>query len=180
MKKELFQEIEIPEGVEVSIEGNLISVKGSEGENKREFNINQLIFKTEGNKIIIGKKNSTKREKKLMNTLTAHIKNMIVGVQEKFEYKLKICFTHFPITVSINDNEAVIKNFLGERIPRKAKLLDDVEVKVAGDIITINSFNKESAGQTAANFEKATRITTRDRRVFQDGIFITNKSGREM
>jgi len=180
MKKELFQEIEIPEGIETQIQENSITIKGPEGENKKEFNLTNLKFEKKGNKIIIGNKKSTKKEKKLMNTMAAHIKNMIKGVQEKFEYKLKVCFSHFPITVEVKGQEVIIKNFLGEKIPRKSRILEGVDVKVDKDIITVSSSNKELAGQTAANFEAATRITNKDRRVFQDGIFITNKAGREM
>ncbi len=180
MKKELFQNIEIPEGIDVNIEGSTLIVKGKEGENKRTFNINKLDFEKKDNKIIIGSKNATKREKKLMNTITAHIKNMFKGVQKKFEYKLKICFSHFPITVEIKEREALIKNFLGEKIPRKTKIPAGVDTKIDKDIITVISHDKEAAGQAAANFETATKIRKKDRRIFQDGIFITNKTGREI
>ncbi len=180
MKKEIFQNIEIPDGVETNIEDNTINIKGPVGENRRSFNRNKLVFEIKDKKIIIGSKNATKKEKKMINTIASHIRNLIQGVQEKFEYKLKVCFTHFPISVEIADREAVIKNFLGEKIPRKVKLLENTEVKIDGGIITINSLDKEKAGQTAANFEAATKIRRKDQRVFQDGIYITNKPGREM
>jgi large subunit ribosomal protein L6 len=180
MKKEISQTIEIPEGIEANLEGSTITIKGSEGENVRKFDDNKLIFEIKDKKITIGNKNATKKEKKLINTFTAHIQNMIKGVQEKFEYKLKICFSHFPITVKLEGNKATIKNFLGEKVDRSSKIIEGVDVKIEKDIITVNSVNKELAGQTAANFEKATRIRNKDRRVFQDGIFITNKAGNEI
>ena len=180
MKKELYQEIEIPAGVEAEINETILKVSGPEGESEKKFSIDNLEFKKENNKIIIGNKKATKKEKKLMNTIASHIKNMIKGVQEKFEYQLKICFSHFPITVEIKDKEAIIKNFLGEKIPRKTKILEGVEVEIDKDIIKIISVNKELAGQVAANFEIATKIRNRDKRVFQDGIFIINKAGKEI
>jgi large subunit ribosomal protein L6 len=180
MRRELFQEVEIPEGVEVIIVGNLVSVKGKEGENKRHFDTNNLIFEKKGNNIVIGNKNASKREKKMMNTTAAHIKNMIKGVQEKYQYELKACASHFPITVELKGSGALVKNFLGEKNPRKVVIPAGVEVKIDRDFIIINSTDKELAGKAAANFEIATRITGKDRRVFQDGIFITKKAGVEI
>lgn len=53
-------------------------------------------------------------------------------------------------------------------------------MKIEKDVIKIESFNKEAAGQTAANIEKTTMVRAKDRRVFQDGIFITEKYGKEI
>ncbi len=178
MRKEIFQNIEIPEGVEVGVERDALIVGGKEGENKRTFKINKLTFEKKNNKIILGAKNSTKKEKKMINTIAAHIQNMISGVQKKFVYKLKVCFTHFPISVEVKGNEFIIKNFLGEKISRKSKILSGVDVKVDKDIITITSQNKELAGQTAANLETATKIKRKDLRIFQDGIWITSRAGK--
>lgn len=180
MKKELFQTVEIPEGIDAEIEGARVTVKNADRKNEREFNISNLKMEKKGNKIIIGNKKASKKEKRNMNSIAAHIRNMIKGIQEKFEYKLKVCFSHFPITVEIKGNEALIKNFLGERVPRKVRIPQGANVKVEKDIITVDSSDKELAGQAAANFENVTRIAKRDRRIFQDGIFITSKCGEEM
>lgn len=177
--KNLEKTIKIPEGVEVSLDGTNLIVKGKEGENKRNFKIKRITIEKQDNQIKIICKKTTKNEKKIMNTLAAHITNMIKGVQHKFEYKLKVCFSHFPITIDIKENEANIKNFLGEKIPRKANIPKGVEVDISKDEITVKSTDRELGGQAAANFEKATWIRKRDRRIFQDGIFITHKPGRE-
>ena len=180
MKREIFQEIAIPEGIEIEIEGNSAIIKGKLGEIKKRFGFKNIKLEKKEGKIFIGKKNATKNEKRLINTATAHIKNMILGVKEGFEYKLKVVYSHFPITVELHGKEVLVKNFLGEKVPRKTEILPEVEVKIDKDFITVKSHDKESAGQTAANLERATRIANRDRRVFQDGIFLINKAGKEI
>jgi len=178
MKKEFIREIEIPNDVEVNLIGNDLTIKGPQGTNKRELKIGKATIEIKDNKIILMDKRATKKEKKLINTAKSHIENMIKGVKEKFEYKLKICSSHFPITVNIKDGKAIIKNFLGEKIDREAKIPEGVEVKVDKEFITVSSTDKELVGQAAANLENSTKIRNRDRRIFQDGIYITNKPGK--
>ena len=180
MKKNLFKSIAIPEGIEVVIDGANVIVKKGDKKNEREFDLMNLTLEKKGNEILVGNKKASKNEKKRINTTASHISNMIKGVQEDYEYKLKVCFSHFPMTVEIKGKEAIIKNFLGERSPRKVKIPTGAEVKVDKEIITVTSSDKEIAGQAAANFENVTRIVNKDRRIFQDGIFITNKCGEEM
>ena len=55
-----------------------------------------------------------------------------------------------------------------------------VEVVIDKAEITVSSVDKELAGQAAANFEIVTKIRGRDKRVFQDGIYIINKAGKEI
>ena len=180
MKIDIEKIIEIPEGVEVKLDGTNIRVKGKEGENHRKFNSDGIELEMKENKLRLFSKKATKREKKVINTFAAHIKNMIEGVQKKFEYKLKIAASHFPMTVEIKGKEATIKNFLGEKIPRKVKIPEGVEIESTKEDLTIKSVNRELAGQAAANFEKATWVRSKDRRIFQDGIFMTHKPGREI
>ena len=180
MKREIIKEIEIPEGVGVEIKGNAIKINGPQGEAQREFNTNKLIFEKKENKVIISCKKATKKEKKMINTITAHIKNMFKGINDKFVYELKIVFSHFPVTAEVHGKKVLIKNFLGEKTPREAEIPEGVEVEVKKEILTIKSNDKEKAGRAAASIERATRIRLRDRRVFQDGIYITNKAGKKI
>jgi large subunit ribosomal protein L6 len=181
MKKEIFNKIKIPEGINFEIDGNLIRIKKDNFVNEKKFNIGNIKLEKKNNEIIIGSETASKKEKRMINTITSHIKNMIKGLEKPYEYKLKVCFNHFPITVEQKGDEVLIKNFLGERYPRKVKVdTKNVQIKIEKEIITITSHNKEIAGQTAANLEMITRIPNRDRRIFQDGIFIINKNGKHI
>jgi len=180
MKKEIKQEIKIPENIKININGKTWEVEGPLGRVKKELNFDKILVKKEENRILIQYKNATKKEKRIIKTNLAHIKNMIRGVQEKFQYKLKICFNHFPFTLKIEENKAIIKNFLGEKKERIIEMPKDVEIKIDKEIIIISSINKECAGQAAANLERITRIKGRDKRIFQDGIYIINKNGKDI
>jgi large subunit ribosomal protein L6 len=180
MLKDIIEKIEIPEGVNVEIEGYMIKVKGPKGENQRVLKCPKIEIKKENKSIAIISKKPTKREKKMVFTFKAHINNLLKGVKEGFVYKLKICSSHFPMNASVDGNIVLIKNFFGEKVPRKAVILEGVNVKVEGDIIIVEGVDKEKVGQTSANIEKATKIKNRDRRVFQDGVYIISKDGKEI
>lgn len=180
MKKELYVTIEIPSDVKLSVDGDTVKVKGPAGENQRTFNFGRLEVSLEGSSLKLGNKKSTKSDKKTMNTTASHITNMIMGVKDKFEYELKICSGHFPMSVKQEGKKVIIKNFLGEKVDRKVDILPGVEMEIKQNMITIKSVDKELAGQTAANFEKATKIKGRDKRIFQDGVYIIKKCGKEI
>ena len=170
--------VEIPEGVEVTIEGSLVSVKGPKGENKRLLSHPRIVIKKEDKVVMFYvKRKLSKKEKRMVGTFAGHVLNLIKGVSEGFEYKLKICSGHFPMTAKVEGDEVVIKNFLGEKVPRKSKIIEGTKVEIKGDIIIVEGIDKELAGQTAARIEQSTRITNKDRRVFQDGCYITDKAG---
>ena len=171
-RKKIENIIDLPEGIKAELDGKNLKMSKEGNEVKKMLSYEAVI---KDNKIIIGKDRPTKKDKKLINTSTAHIKNMIVGLEEKYVYKLFIASVHFPMTVTIQGKEVIIKNFLGEKQDRKAKIVEGVEVKIEGEIVTVEGIDKEAAGQTAANIETATKIRNRDRRIFQDGIFITEK-----
>lgn len=178
MKDLIVKEVAIKDGVKAHLAGAVLKVKGPKGEVSRDFLHSKVKVSIEENKIIIKAENGTKREKTIVGAFFSHIKNMVNGVQEPFVYKLKICSGHFPMSVSLQGDELVIKNFLGEAVPRRVKLIKGAEVKVSGEEITISSSDKELAGQNAAKIESLCRITNRDRRIFQDGCYIIEKAVR--
>ncbi len=176
---EINEQIEIPEGVTVTFENDTMSIKGEKGELTRVFSHPKINIKINGKNIEISSKNVRRKEKALMGTYIAHMKNMIHGVSQGFEYKMKTVFSHFPIKTSIEGAHFLIQNFLGERSPRRAKILEGVTVESKGDNVTVTGIDKEKVGQTVANIERATRVKKRDIRVFQDGVYRISKGGRQ-
>lgn len=181
MSTKSYQEtIKIPEKVTAELDGIMLKIKGEKGVVERSFLSPVIKIKKEGKDIVLSTEKFSRKAKTMFNTFRAHIRNMIKGVSEVYVYKLKVCASHFPIAVEVAGSEVLVKNFFGEQIPRKAAIFPDTAVVIKGDVITVTSPSKENAGQTAANIENATRITNRDKRVFQDGCYIFEKAGKPL
>ncbi|MBW2966046.1 50S ribosomal protein L6 [Candidatus Woesearchaeota archaeon] len=176
----MVNKIAIPENVEVKVDKGVVSVKGPKGEVTRKLISQKINISVKDKDVLIESKNATKREKKMAGTFKAHIKNMIKGASEGFTYKLKICSSHFPMNVGVENKQFVVKNFLGESTPRTLELKENVDVKVDGTEVVIESPDKGLAGQTAASIEKLCKIKGRDKRIFQDGVWIISKAGKEI
>lgn len=169
----------IPEKVDVKIDNGLVSVKGSKGEVHRRFIFKKISMTLEGKNIVFKSLKPTKREKAAIFTTEAHLKNMFKGAAEGSTYKLKICSGHFPMKVALKGQVLEVKNFMGETVPRTLVIKPGVNVEVKEPEITVTSPDKELAAQTAASIEQICRRSAFDRRIFQDGIYITVKDGVE-
>jgi len=169
--------VEIPEGIEVEIDNFKAKIKGPKGSLERDFYSplfrKEITIKMNDKIISIATESKRKKVKAMIGTIEAHMNNMFEGVTEGFTAKLKIVYMHFPFTLKISGSEILVDNFLGEKLARKTKIVGDCKVEIKGDEITVTGINKEEVGQTAANLERVTWIKSRDRRVFQDGIFRT-------
>lgn len=172
----LHEEIEIPRGITVTVNGMKVKVKGSKGEIEKDFShITGITIAVQDNKIILETTFADRKRKAQFYSLIAHIKNMFTGVTKGYRYYLKIIYTHFPVTVKVANNEVQIQNLIGEKNIRKARIMPGVKVSVKGEDVVVEGSDVEMVGQTAANIEAATKITGYDRRVFADGIYIYKK-----
>ena len=179
MKQLNFKEkIEIPEGIELKVDGSKVILKGSAGEVSKLFKMPSFSFVNEGNSLVVACDFYGVRNKQKFFTIKAHIKNMIKGCQEGYIYLLKICSSHFPMNVSVSGNKLQIKNLLGEKVPRELILKEGADVKINGEIIEVTGTDKELVSQVAADIEILTKVKNKDRRIFQDGIYITSKDGK--
>jgi large subunit ribosomal protein L6 len=168
MEKELI----IPDKVTVDVDKKTVKVTGPKGTLQKQFKYfyDVIIIKKE-NKLVVTSDSDKKKVRAIVGTIVSHVKNMVKGVTEGYTYKMKIIYSHFPVTVKIEGKKILINNFLGEKVPRIADILGDTRVEVNGQDVTLTGSNKEDVGQTCANIEQACRITKYDRRVFQDGIY---------
>jgi large subunit ribosomal protein L6 len=174
------QTVPIPSGVSATMQGMVLAVKGPKGENHRAVATKRVLVKVEGSNIVVSAKNVTKNDKRILQTNTAHIRNMVRGVAQGHVYKLKICSGHFPMSVAIKGDLFEVKNFIGEAVPRTLKINPGAKVTIQGTDITVESASKEAAGTQAAAIELLMRRPGFDPRVFQDGIYITEKDGKKV
>jgi large subunit ribosomal protein L6 len=172
---EAVKAIEIPNGVDVKVDGRVVTVKGAKGILTRDFSEAPLLIQLEDKAIKVQANWPRKKEAALVGTISSHIQNMITGVIKGFTYKLKIVFSHFPISVKVKENMVSIENFTGERSPRLVKIFGDTKVSVKEDDVIVQGINLENVSQTAASIEQGTKVKVKDPRVFLDGIFIYEK-----
>ena len=157
--------MKITEGAKVTVEGGKVTVSGAKGTLVRDFSHPGVKYEMKNGEFVAN------GDKMLVNTVEAHVKNMSEGVVNGYSRKLKTLFSHFPISAEVKGKVILIKNFLGEKQPRKAQILGQTKVEVKGQEMTISGPSKEEVGQTVANIKSATRIRNRDSRVFQDGFY---------
>ena len=177
---QIIHNIPVPDGVNANIDGNVLTVSKDGTSLSREFRHNRITIRQAGDGVEVHCDLPRRKEKALSGTWAAHIRNMMTGVDTGFVYRLKAVYSHFPMTLKVEGSILKINNLFGERVPREADLPwtpAEVTVKIENKTeVVVSGIDKEKVGQTSANIERACRIRGRDRRVFQDGIYIVEKA----
>ncbi|MCL4378943.1 MAG: 50S ribosomal protein L6 [Candidatus Marsarchaeota archaeon] len=166
--------LKIPDGITANVDGDVISVKGSLGENRRKFNSSLLGVSVGQDGITIKAtelKELRKKAEVSERSLAKEISNDMAGVAKYFEIRMQSLHAHFPLTSEVKDGVVLIKNIAGERSPRTAKIAGGTKVEIKGQDLRIYGTMLDDVTQTAANIRKACKIRHRDERVFQDGIY---------
>ncbi len=171
-------EVELPDGVELKLDGRTLTAKGPLGTVRRSFPAETIRLTGSSGKVRLELlvPPNRKSSRALLGTWVAHVRNLGAGLTRGVEAKLKVVAAHFPMKVQVRGSELVIENFLGEKHPRSTGLLAGTTAVVDGEFVTVRGFDVEQVGQSAANIERVTRIRDYDPRVFQDGIYLIERA----
>jgi len=164
-------EIQIPEGVKVNLKNRMLQVQGPLGNVYKNFKKIPVLIEINDNKIFLKKTGERKKHLAILNTSKSLIQTLCVGVVDGFTIKMKIVYSHFPITVKVEGKNVLIENFQGERAPRISPIKGVTKVTVKGDDVIITGPVLTDVSQTAANIQLKSKVKNKDHRVFLDGIY---------
>jgi large subunit ribosomal protein L6 len=164
-------ELEIPDGVTVTYDKPMITVQGPLGKTWKSFKKIPVTIEIKEEKVLFKAQGTRNKSRAIMNTSRSLIKNLCEGVVEGYTIKMKIVFSHFPITVKVEGKTVLIENFQGERAPRKTKIWGETKVVPKGDDVIITGHVLTDVSQTAAEIENGSRVKNKDHRVFLDGVY---------
>ena len=169
--EKLSAELEILEGVTVTYNKPMITVQGPLGKTWKSFKKIPVTIEVVEGKVIFKAQGTRDKSRAIMNTARSLVRNMCEGVIEGYTIKMKIVFSHFPVTVKVEGKQVLIENFQGERAPRKTNIWGETKVVPKGDDVIITGHVLTDVSQTAAEIENGSRVKNKDHRVFLDGIY---------
>ncbi len=142
--------VTIPDGVNVELKGNSITVKGKLGTLSREIP-DEVVVNVENGKIIVQKKVDNKRCKAFQGLVRSLINNMVIGVSQGFEKVLEIHGIGY--RAELKGDELHLS--LGYSHPVIFKVPDDVKISVEerNTVIKVFGIDKEKVGLVAAKIK---------------------------
>ena len=137
--------VTVPEGVEVKIEGQHITVKGPKGSLEKDIHPN-IKVELDGNEIKVSRPDDTNINKSLHGTTRALIHNMVEGVVHEFKVELEINGVGYRAQKKGND---LLMN-LGYSHPVEMKAPQGVTFDLPdANHIVVRGIDKEVVGQVA-------------------------------
>lgn len=137
--------IHVPNGVTVTVNGNVVTVKGKLGELSQEIDKKISVEVADGIVKVINI-NDVEDNRNLHGLYRQLIHNMVEGVDKGYEKRLNVNGVGFKIAK--NGNDLVLN--LGFSHPVNVKAIDGITLDFDKNVIIIKGINKELVGQFAA------------------------------
>lgn len=169
------QPVTVPAGVEVKIDGHIVTVKGPKGELVREFNPMMQITH-EGDEIIVNRPDDSREAKSLHGLTRTLIHNMVEGVSQGFQKKLQLVGVGYRASLKGKDLELQ----LGFSHPVDITAPHDITFEVPSQTeIIVHGISKEQVGQVAANVRAWRKPEPyKGKGIRYDGEFVRRKVGK--
>ena len=168
-------QVDIPEGVTVTQNKNMLLFEGPLGKTYKNFRNIPVKIEIADGKVNLKTIGERKRDYAILHTARSIIRNICEGLVEGYTIKMKVVFAHFPITVKVEGKKILIENFQGERAPRSTHIMGNTKVIPKGEDVILTGEVWTDITQTAANIELKTKVKNKDHRVFLDGIYVYEK-----
>ena len=142
--------VTIPSGVEVKVDGNVITVKGPKGELTQEFD-SCVGINIDGDTVTFTRESDAPSHRAKHGLYRALVQNMVVGVSEGFKKELEVVGVGYRANVSGQRLELA----LGFSHPVVIELPKEIKVSAVSEkgkapIVTLESHDKQLVGQAAA------------------------------
>lgn len=173
--EKLQDEVIIPEGVTVTKNKNMLEFVGPLGKTFKNFRDIPVHIDIADGKVNLKAIGSRKKDYSILHTARSIIRNICEGLVEGYTIKMKVVFSHFPITVKVEGKKVLIENFQGERAPRVTNIIGNTKVIPKGEDVILTGEVWTDITQTAANIELKSKVKNKDHRVFLDGIYVFEK-----
>ncbi|MFT4784918.1 MAG: large subunit ribosomal protein L6 [Cyclobacteriaceae bacterium] len=150
--------ITIPEGVTITIDKNLVTVKGTKGELKQEIHPD-LIIKTEDGMVVVERPTEQKRHKALHGLFRSLVNNMVEGVSTGYKKELELVGVGYKATVQGQVLELSLgySHSIYLSVPKEISI-DAVTAKGKNPIVTVEGFDKQLVGQICAKIRSLRKI----------------------
>ena len=175
MRRIGYKAVELPAGVEVKQDGNVVTVKGPKGELTREFS-DLIKINVEGNVVTFERSSDDSKSKSLHGTTRANFHNMVVGVSEGFKKELELRGVGYRAQMQ---GKKLVLN-VGYSHPVEFEEEDGITYETpSATSIIVSGINKEEVGDCAARI-RATRAPEpyKGKGIRYVGEFVRRKEGK--
>ena len=137
--------IEIPAGVTITVDSDVITVKGAKGE-LTVPHLSDVTVKEDGGKLVVTRKDDERIAKAQHGLQRALLQNAVTGITKGFEKKLEVNGVGFRVSGGGSEIELLV----GFSHPVKYKAPEGVQLTLNKMEITVSGIDKQKVGQVAA------------------------------